>query len=307
MVELGQVRRAEKRTEMVDAEGKRAAVAAEGEQKWLYEHVVERVPGLSRLPARTSVLIQLLIMEALGLALGKAFAVEPMALARGSLLIIAVAASSELLLVVAPRLRLIKVMTGAEEPEATGEEMGGILGAYGRWVFHPWHLEAAPGALMFVGAWMMLLPVRQEGASVLEQMLGRSPTPLLLLPVVLLSWDVCYRLGVGLWVAMLSAWRSLALCRMAKDAGGPGQAFRVLRLKWLRRMDRRMLLFPLTSGLVLLPLVPWAVPFYHLVGVAAVTAGLGMVALVLDGACIRAMGWRARREQREGVRGAWTE
>lgn len=288
---------------MVGAEGRRVGVATEGELKWLYEHVLERAPGLSRLPARTSVLIQLLLMEAVGLVLGKVFRVEPMALARGSLLIVAVAAWSELLLVVAPRLRRMKVMTRDEGAMGRGKEVAGILGVYGRWMFHPWHLEAAPGVLMFVGAWMMLVLWRGAGASVLEQMLGRSPAILLLLPVVLLSWDVCYRLGVGLWVAGLSAWRSLALWRVMKHGGDPGHILRVLRLRWLRRMDRRMLLFPLTNGFVLLLLLPWAGLFYHLAGLTVVTAGLGVVALAFDGACMRAMAWwgkGAHEERGEG-------
>jgi flavin-dependent dehydrogenase len=255
-----------------------------GELKWLYEHIVERLPGLARLPARTSVLIQLLLMEALGLVLGKEYGVGPLALARGSLLIVAVALWSQVLLAVAPRLRFSVVVAG-------GQRRGGlqeVMAAYRRWLFHPWHLEAAPGLLMFIGAWIMLLHHHGGEGTVLEWMLGRSSETFLLLPVVLLSWDVCYRLGVGLWVAVFSGWRSYALAQVLEDGAEGGRILTLLELKWLRRMDRTLLLFPFISALVLLLFLPWAVLFYHLLGVTATTAGLGIAVLRFDGACIRA-------------------
>lgn len=266
------------------------ADAGQGELKWLYEHVVERVPWLRRLPSRTSVLLQLLLMEALGLWLGRVFAVEPMALARGSLLILAVAIWSELLLTIAPRLRSPVVMTRDSAPGEGKEGTTQVLAAYRRWLFHPRHLEAVPGALMFAGFWIMVaLPVDGKG-SVLEDMLGRSASPLLLLPIVLLTWDVRYRLGVGLWVSGLSAWRSVALWRVPRERAelGLGRILPLLGMKWLRRMDRTMLLFPLTNVFVLVLLLPWAKPFYHLAGITAVTFGFGVVALWFDRAYMTA-------------------
>jgi flavin-dependent dehydrogenase len=247
------------------------------ELRWLYERLLGRLPLLRRLPTRRSVLVQLLLMELL--ALGSFFELRlgwDVAVA-GSLTVVAVALWSELLLVVAPALRV-------PLPPLTGEAAR-VIHAYRTRVFHRLHAEAAPGVVIFLGVAFVLMRPGASGSAAMIRFLGAEAHPARLaveVLVLLLTWDVCYRQGVAAWVGGLSAWRAWRLCRaelMDRPADRP-------RPEWLyhfRRLDRRLLWFPATNTL-LLPAALRDPLLLILVALGtAALAALLIVALVYDG------------------------
>jgi len=215
------------------------------ELRWLYERLLGRVPLLCRLPSRQSVLIQLLAMELL--ALGSCAMLElgwETALA-GSLIVVAVALWSELLLVVAPALRI-------PLPPLTGEAAR-VIHRYRITMFHRLHPEALPGVLIFLIVACVLLRPSSEAPAALDRFLGGEAHPARLavgVLVFLLVWDVCYRQGVAVWAGTLSAWRARRLCR-AELLDRPTDRPRPEWLYHFRRLDRRLLWFPAMNVLLL--------------------------------------------------------
>jgi flavin-dependent dehydrogenase len=221
------------------------------------------------------VLVQLLLMEVL--ALGSCWGLElggETALV-GSLTVLAVAIWSELLLVVAPAMRV-------PLPPLTGEAAR-VIHRYRTLMFHRLHPEAAPGVLLFAVVGYVLLRSGLASPSTLDLYLGPSGpgsgrTAVVVL-VLLLAWDLCYRQGVAAWVALLSAWRASRLCR-AELMDRPGDRPRPEWLYHFRRLDRRLLWFP-AANLLLLPAAsrePWllwmtAVGTLALTGVLAFALG----------------------------------
>jgi len=246
------------------------------ELKWLYEHLVEWLPLLRRLPARRSVLVQLLIMELLALACVVPLRVQPAEALAGSLVVLAVAMWSELLLTIAPALRV-------PLPPLAGEAAR-VIHRYRAWVFPRRHAEAAVGAAIFALVMVALLRLRGAEGRLLDEFLGpstHSARTVVQVLVVLLAWDVSYRQGAALWVAALAAWRAWRLSR-AELAGRPADRPRPEWLYHFRRMDRRLLWFP-AANVLLLPAAlhdPLLLGLV-LVGSAVVLGALG-VALLFD-------------------------
>ena len=246
------------------------------ELKWLYEHLVEQAPLLRRLPTRRSVLVQLLIMELLALACVVPLRVGPEAAVAGSLVVLAVALWSELLLTIAPALRV-------PLPPLSGEAAR-VIHRYRAWMFHRRHAEAVVGGLIWGLVMVALLRPRGAEGRLLDEFLGPSSSPAraaVQVLVVLLAWDVCYRQGVALWVGALSAWRSWRLSQ-AELTGRPADRPRPEWLYHFRRMDRRLLWFP-AANVLLLPAAVHDPALLGLVvfGSAVVVAALG-VALAYD-------------------------
>jgi len=50
----------------------------------------------------------------------------------------------------------------------------------------------------------------------MESWFGENPSPILLIFVTVLLWDICYRMGLGIWTTTLSMWRSFNLKKMAE-------------------------------------------------------------------------------------------
>jgi len=246
------------------------------ELRWLYERLLGRLPLLRRLPTRRSVLLQLLLMELL--ALGSCWGLELgwMTALAGSLIVIAVALWSELLLVVAPALRV-------PLPPLTGEAAR-VIHRYRTTMFHRLHPEAAPGLLIFLFVAYVLLRPWSAAPGALDRFLGTAPHPVRLgveVLIFLLAWDVCYRQGVAVWAGLLSAWRARRLCR-AELLDRPADRPRPEWLYHLRRLDRRLVWFP-AANVLLLPAATRDPLLVWLLGAGTIALALLLaVALVCD-------------------------
>ncbi len=247
------------------------------ELKWLYERLLGRLPLLRSLPTRRSVLAQLLVMEVLALVSCAELLVPVHVVVAGSLMVVAVAIWSELLLIVAPALRV-------SLPPLTGEAAR-VIRTYRNAMFHRLHLEAAAGLAAFVVTVVLLVRPWDPSDAPLIHYLGTEPSAtrqVVAFLVLLLAWDVCYRQGVAAWVGALSAWRAWRLCR-AEEAEHAADHPRPEWLYHFRRLDRRMLWFP-AANVLLLPAAlddPLLVSLV-VAGTVAIIVLLG-VALAYDG------------------------
>jgi nitroimidazol reductase NimA-like FMN-containing flavoprotein (pyridoxamine 5'-phosphate oxidase superfamily) len=212
------------------------------EMKWIYEEIVGRIPPFSLLSYQYSILLQLLFLLVIGLTLGIVFNMKPMSLLYGSIGILVAVSWSLLILQLAPTLRKFRAPLSKDENELL-ERYKGIL-------FHRKHFEALPGVAIFIP---FMLHLFFSGSNLLEIWLGESPNIILLLFVSLLIWDICYRMGLGIWASVLALWRSIKLRKIAEKRAELEHT-PYTELRYLQRLDINNVFFGIIS-LVLLPLI----------------------------------------------------
>ncbi|MCE8423227.1 MAG: pyridoxamine 5'-phosphate oxidase family protein [Candidatus Methanoperedens sp.] len=212
------------------------------EMKWIYEEIVGRIPPFSLVSYQFSILLQLLFLLIIGLILGLIFNLRSISLFYGSLGILVAVLWSLLILQLGPTLRKFRAPLSKDENELL-ERYKGIL-------FHSNHYEAIPGLAIFI-PFMLYLFYYARG--LLEYWLGKEPNIVLLIFVGLLIWDICYRMGLGIWTSVLALWRSLCLKKLAEKRTELEHT-PYTELKYLRRLDINNVLFGIIS-LLLLPIL----------------------------------------------------
>jgi nitroimidazol reductase NimA-like FMN-containing flavoprotein (pyridoxamine 5'-phosphate oxidase superfamily) len=212
------------------------------EMKWIYEIIVGKIPPFSLLSYQYSILLQLLFLLVLGIILGLVFHLKTISLAYGSLGILVAVLWSMLILQQGPTLRKFRAPLSKDENELL-ERYKGIL-------FHKNHYEAIPGIAIFVPFMLYLF---YDGSGLLKNWLGENPNILLLFFVSLLIWDICYRMGLGIWTSILALWRSLELKKLAEKRTELEHT-PYTELRALRKLDINNVFFGLIS-LLLLPLL----------------------------------------------------
>lgn len=211
------------------------------EMKWIYEEIVGRIPPFSFLSYRYSILLQLLLLLVIGIFLGFIFELGQISLLYGSLAILVAVSWSLLILQLAPTLRKFRAPLSRDENELL-ERYKGIL-------FHKNHYEAMPGVFIFIPFMLYLVFF---GRNLLDMWLGKDPHAILLLFVSLLIWDICYRMGLGLWTSILALWRSIRLKKLAEKRTELEHT-PYTELRYLRKLDINNVFFGIIS-LLLLPL-----------------------------------------------------
>ncbi len=222
------------------------------EMKWIYEIIVGKIPPFSLLSYQYSILLQLLFLLVLGIILGLVFHLKTISLAYGSLGILVAVLWSMLILQQGPTLRKFRAPLSKDENELL-ERYKGIL-------FHKNHYEAIPGVAIFVPFMLYLF---YDGSGLLKNWLGENPNILLLFFVSLLIWDICYRMGLGIWTSILALWRSLELKKLAEKRTELEHT-PYTELRALRKLDINNVFFGLIS-LLLLPLLKSDPPFVLMV------------------------------------------
>ncbi|VVB91445.1 Pyridoxamine 5'-phosphate oxidase [uncultured archaeon] len=222
------------------------------EMKWIYEIIVGKIPPFSLLSYQYSILLQLLFLLVLGIILGLVFHLKTISLAYGSLGILVAVLWSMLILQQGPTLRKFRAPLSKDENELL-ERYKGIL-------FHKNHYEAIPGVAIFVPFMLYLF---YDGSGLLKNWLGENPNILLLFFVGLLIWDICYRMGLGIWTSILALWRSLELKKLAEKRTELEHT-PYTELRALRKLDINNVFFGLIS-LLLLPLLKSDPPFVVMV------------------------------------------
>lgn len=211
------------------------------EMKWIYEEIVGRIPPFSLPSYQYSILLQLLFLLILGLILGFAFDLRLISLLYGSLAILVAVSWSLLILQLGPTLRKFRAPLSKDENE--------LLDQYKGILFHRKHYEALPGIAIFI---LFMLYLFHYGENLLEYWLGKSPSIILLLFVSLLIWDICYRMGLGIYASLLALWRSIRIKKLAEKRTELEHT-PYTELRSLRRLDINNVFFGIIS-LLLIPL-----------------------------------------------------
>jgi len=211
------------------------------EKKWIYEEIVGRIPPFSLLSYKYSILLQFLLLLVIGITLGFIFHLGRISLLYGSLAILVAVSWSLLILQLAPTLRKFRAPLSKDENELL-ERYKGIL-------FHKNHYEAVPGLVIFIP---FMIYLYYFGMNLLDMWLGKTPNPVLLLFVSLLIWDICYRMGLGLWTSVLALWRSVRLKKLAEKRSELEHT-PYTELRYLQKLDINNVFFGIIS-LLLLPL-----------------------------------------------------
>ncbi len=212
------------------------------EMKWIYEIIVGSIPPFSLLPYRYSILLQLLLLLVIGLILGFIFDLKPISLIYGSLGILVAVSWSLLILQLGPTLRKFRAPLSKDENELL-EKYRGIL-------FHRNHYEAVPGIFIFITFMSYLFYLSPQ---LLDFWLGKYPDIVLLLFVSLLVWDICYRMGLGIWTSILALWRSIKLKKLAENRSELEHT-PYTELNYLRKLDINNVFFGMIS-LLLIPII----------------------------------------------------
>ncbi|MCK5151512.1 MAG: pyridoxamine 5'-phosphate oxidase family protein [Candidatus Thorarchaeota archaeon] len=237
-------------------------------RKWLYEEIVERVPPFRWLPPTLDVVAQLLLVETVGILAFLYFQMPLNAVIFGSLAIVYTVVWSAGCLYVIPWLRRLR--------DPTNEQENQVLARYKNRLLNDRRAEVLGATVCFVGVGLYLFIDQQ----ILQHFLGTGfGNPFLFILILILSWDIAYRLWLSLMTTLNAAWRSIGLARAARSRRGL-EYTAYSEVNTLRSLDLINLYWAGTAVL----LVPIASTSYFLslgiVGFLAAILGFSLISLM---------------------------
>jgi len=185
-----------------------ASVEPEFGETWVYESIIGALPGFSLSP-RLAVTLQFAGFELAVLALAVVYDLRDAAVV-GTVAVAVAAAGSAAMLDLGNRVRTLD----APAP-------------YRRLLFGS-SIEVVLALLAYVALLTYLFVFDpRDGATLFAELLGEDPPLPAAYLLLLISWDVCYRIGTGWWAAVAALYRSR---RFSFDAA-TATAFRQLDLR----------------------------------------------------------------------------
>lgn len=159
-------------------------------EAWVYESIVGGIPGRF-LPNRVAVVLQFAVFETAVLVIGVAYGIES-AILPATVAVGVAAAGSAFMLDIAARAR------GLDFPAA-----------YRRLLFAS-SVEIVLGVVAYAAliSYLFVYDPR-TGPSLVASLLGRHPPVLAVFLLLLVLWDVCYRIGTGWWTAVVTLYATL--------------------------------------------------------------------------------------------------
>jgi len=223
-----------------------SATEPEFGETWVYESIVGALPGVTLSPG-TAVALQFAGFELAVIVLAAVYGLREAAVA-GTVAVAVAAAGSAAMLDLGSRVRDLD----APAP-------------YYRLLFGS-GIEIVLGLLAYVALLTYLFVFDpRDGTTLIADLLGNDPPLLAAYLFLLISWDVCYRIGTGWWAAVAALYRSRWF-----DFDAPTAAA-------YRRLDLRTAVFALVQVALLPPLLshpPLAVAVGgHILAVWIVVAG----------------------------------
>jgi hypothetical protein len=190
-------------------------------ETWVYESIVGAVPGISLSP-RIAVIVQFVGFEAVLLGLATVYDLWS-AVPAGSVAILVAAVGSAFMHDIGQRVR-----------------RSGAPPAYRRMLFGS-SIEVALGVFAYAAllTYLFVVDPREGGETLLASLLGPSPPALAVYFLLVVCWDVTYRIGTGWWAAVVALWRAR---RLALDPAAH---------RSLRAVDRRTVGFALVQTALL--------------------------------------------------------
>lgn len=192
-------------------------------ETWVYESIVGALPGID-LPRPVAITIQLAVFEA-GLLVGAWYYDLWGTVSAGTAAVLVAAIGS------VEMLRISTLVRGQAMPET-----------YRRLLFGS-NVEVVLGVLAFIAIVTHLFVFDDQ--RLLTRLMGPTPPVVLVYLLLLILWDVCYRIATGWWTSVTALWRSWRYySRLTRETA---QA--------LRRADIENVAFGVLQ-LVLLPFLP---------------------------------------------------
>ncbi|MDH4212632.1 MAG: pyridoxamine 5'-phosphate oxidase family protein [Candidatus Thorarchaeota archaeon] len=238
---------------------RKSTVQSRYQRKWIYEEIVDRIPPFRWIPRTYDVIAQLLLVETVGVFAFIYFQMPYEAAVFGSLAIIYTVVWSSGCLYIVPWLRRLRDPTNEIEFE--------VLRDYKSRILLDRRLELIGGIICF-GAVMSYLWIDTD---YLRYFLGNGfGNPLLIILIIVLAWDISYRLGLSLVTTFFAAIRSISLSQAARKRRGLAYtAYSEVRtLKYLDLIN----LYWGISAVLLLPLTLRS--YFLLLGLAGFLAGI---------------------------------
>jgi hypothetical protein len=159
-------------------------------ETWVYESIISALPGVD-ISERLALVIQFALFEAGVLVLAAYYGLWNGALAGTAAVVVATAGSVEML-------RISKLVRRADAPES-----------YQRFIFGS-SIEVVLGVLAFVAMLTYLFVLDPRSSQpLITQLLGENPPIPAMYLLLLVLWDVCYRIGTGWWASVAALWRSV--------------------------------------------------------------------------------------------------
>ncbi|MGD9395594.1 MAG: pyridoxamine 5'-phosphate oxidase family protein [Candidatus Thorarchaeota archaeon] len=245
----------------------RSTVQDKLQRKWIYEEIVDRIPPFRWLPPIFDVIAQLLLVETVGVFAFIYFQMPVEAAVYGSLAILYTVVWSAGCLYVIPWLRRLRNPTNKLERK--------VLQDYKSRLLLDRKFELLGGVVCFVAVIAYLF----YDTGYLQFFLGAGfGNPLLAILILVLAWDISYRMGLSMVTALFTARRSISLSSAArKRLGLAYTAYSEVRT--LKYLDMINIYWGL-SALLLLPLAMGS--YLLLLGLAAFLVGtIGLSTLSL--------------------------
>ena len=236
-----------------------SAIRDRFQRKWIYEEIVDRIPPFRWLPSTYAVVAQLLLVETIGVIAFIYFQMAAEAAIFGSLAILYTVIWSAGCLYVIPWLRRLRDPTNKLERK--------VLRDYKTRLLLKRRYELVGGLACFGAVIAYLI----YDTDYLQYFLGTGyGNPLLTILILVLAWDICYRMGLSLVTALFTAWRSMSLSSAArKRLGLAYTAYSEVRtLKYLDIIN----LYWGISAVLLLPLALGSL--FLLIGLAVFLVGI---------------------------------
>jgi len=181
------------------------------QRRWLYEQLLDKIPPFSVLPRNVRVPLQLVLMEAVGLAIAFYMSLPAKTAILGTLAVITVAIWSQIAIHMGPEIR------GLRDPSSPQEKR--IIDEYKRTLFSRERYEVVIGLVIFS---LVLYYLFFTSNASLIRWFGSKLHPISALLIALLLWDIAYRMGLSLWASLTSLNRSASLQRASKARFGLG-------------------------------------------------------------------------------------
>lgn len=158
--------------------------------EWVYESIIRSVPGLNT-SRRVAITVQFVGFE-VGILLLSWYHGRPTAAIAGTVGVVVAVAGSVFML------RL-----------ASGIRRSSIPDPYRRVLFGS-RIELVLGlvAFLLLVVYVFIYDPQQPGPPLVADLLGERPPALLSFLLLMVAWDVTYRIGVGWWASVTGLWRS---------------------------------------------------------------------------------------------------
>jgi hypothetical protein len=160
-------------------------------ETWVYEGIVGAIPGLD-IDQRLALLVQFVLFESAVLVLAWVYGLRWAGVA-GTVAVLVTTAGSAQMVRVAQRVRSEQV------PQS-----------YRRFLFAS-NIEVVLSVFAFCAllTYLFVVDTQSGGQPLVEAFLGEEPPPLTVFLLLLLLWDVCYRIGTAWWSSVAALWRSV--------------------------------------------------------------------------------------------------